>query len=95
MIRDIFVVSLVIFEIGFTEILNISIYRNIALNESDWETWPYIKLSNSCLLILYQVTDFLDPSRKQCPCNEHPLTPHFYIVKLGFTGVYTFFLFLL
>ena len=18
-----------------------------------------------------------------CPCNEHPLTPHFYIVKLG------------
>ena len=27
--------------------------------------------------------------------NEHPLTPHFYIVKLGFTGVYIFFLFLL
>ena len=26
---------------------------------------------------------------------EHPLTPHFYIVKLGFTGVYIFFLFLL
>ena len=30
-----------------------------------------------------------------CPCNVHPLTPHFYIVKLGFTGVYIFFLFLL
>ena len=30
-----------------------------------------------------------------CPCNEDPLTPHFYIVKLGFTGVYIFFLFLL
>ena len=29
-----------------------------------------------------------------CPCNEHPLTPHFFIVKLGFTGVYTIFLFL-
>ena len=28
-----------------------------------------------------------------CPCNEHPLTPHFYIVKLGFTGVYIIFLF--
>ena len=28
-------------------------------------------------------------------CNEDPLTPHFYIVKLGFTGVYIFFLFLL
>ena len=22
------------------------------------------------------------------PCNVYPLTPHFYIVKLGFTGVY-------
>ena len=31
---------------------------------------------------------------KTSPCNEHPLTPHFYIVKLGFTGVYFFFLFL-
>ena len=26
------------------------------------------------------------------PCNEYPLTPHFYQVKLGFTGVYIFFL---
>ena len=24
---------------------------------------------------------------KTSPCNEHTLTPHFYIVKLGFTGV--------
>ena len=24
------------------------------------------------------------------PCNEYPLTPQFYIVKLGFTGVYLF-----
>ena len=32
---------------------------------------------------------------KTCPCNEHPLTSHFYIGKLGFTGVYIFFLFLL
>ena len=24
------------------------------------------------------------------PCNVHPLTPHFYIVKLGFTGVLIF-----
>ena len=27
---------------------------------------------------------------KISPCNEDPLTPHFYIVKLGFTGVYIF-----
>ena len=33
--------------------------------------------------------------RITCPCIEHPLTPHFYIVKLGFTRVYIFFLFLL
>ena len=32
---------------------------------------------------------------KTCPCNVYPLTPHFYIVKLGFTGVYIIFLFLL
>ena len=25
-------------------------------------------------------------------CNEYPLTPHFYIVKLGLTGVYIIFL---
>ena len=31
---------------------------------------------------------------RTCPCNEHPLTPHFYIVKLGFTRVYISFLFL-
>ena len=29
------------------------------------------------------------------PCNEYPLTPHFYVVKLGLTGVYLIFLFLL
>ena len=33
--------------------------------------------------------------RITCPCNVDPLTPHFYIVKLGFTGVYIIFLFLL
>ena len=30
-----------------------------------------------------------------CPCVLYPLTPHFYIVKVGFTGVYIIFLFLL
>ena len=28
-----------------------------------------------------------------CPFNVYPLTPHFYIVKLGFTGVYNFLFF--
>ena len=35
--------------------------------------------------------EFLFPS----PWNKYPLTPHFYIVKLGFTGVYIFSYFLL
>ena len=33
--------------------------------------------------------------RITCTCDSYPLTPHFYIVKLGFTGVYIIFLFLL
>ena len=35
------------------------------------------------------------PIMKTCPCNVYPLKPHFYIEKLGFAGVYLFFLFLL
>ena len=33
--------------------------------------------------------------QKTSQCNEDTLTPYFYIVKLWFTRVYTFFLFLL
>ena len=33
--------------------------------------------------------------RKTCLYNFDPIKPHFYIVKLGFTGVYIIFLFLL
>ena len=33
--------------------------------------------------------------RKTCPCNIYLRKPHFYTVKLGFAGVYLFFLFLL
>ena len=33
--------------------------------------------------------------RKTCPCNVYPLIPHFCIVKLGYAGVYLFFLYLL
>ena len=29
---------------------------------------------------------------KTCLCNVYPLKPHFYIVKVGFTGVYIIFL---
>ena len=33
--------------------------------------------------------------RKTCPCIEYPLKSHYYIVTLGYAGVYLFFLFLL
>ena len=32
---------------------------------------------------------------KTCPCNVYALEPHYYIAKLGYTGVNLFFLFLL
>ena len=40
------------------------------------------------LLTVYYIT-------KTCLYNFDPLKPHFYIVKLGFTGVYIIFIFLL
>ena len=47
-----------------------------------------IRFSHDVALIVLTI-------RKTCPCNVYPLKPHIYIVKLGFTGVYLFFLFLL
>ena len=44
---------------------------------------------------IYDISSVWLASVATRPCNVHPLTPHFYIVKLGFTGVYIFFLFLL
>ena len=38
---------------------------------------------------------YMQHIRITSPCGLYPLTPHFYIVKLGFTGVYIIFLFLL
>ena len=41
------------------------------------------------------LSEILHVSRKTCPCNIYPLEPHYYIAKLGYAGVYLFFLFLL
>ena len=59
-----------------------------------------LKLSNNCfwykafahVAILLSSLQLL--ITKTSSCNEDPLTPHFYIVKLGFTGTYIIFLFL-
>ena len=37
-------------------------------------------------------TGWLNPSRKHAYIIFYPFKPHFYIVKLGFTGVYIIFL---
>ena len=42
-----------------------------------------------------QHSEFYFIIRKTCPCNKYPLIHHFHIVKLGYAGVYLFFLFLL
>ena len=47
------------------------------------------------ILLQCQILKTAHASRKQVRVTNTPLTPHFYIVKLGFTGVYMFFLFLL
>ena len=44
---------------------------------------------------IYSATKLNRPtihSRLTCPCKVDPLTPHFYIVKLGFTPGYTIFM---
>ena len=46
----------------------------------------------NCVVI---IQSFRYVIRKTCPCNVYPLEPHFYIAKLGYAGVYLFFLFLL
>ena len=58
--------------------------HNVIIKILIWHYYCFFKNPNSILYI-----------RKTCPCNEYPLKPHFYIEKLGFVGVYLFFLFLL
>ena len=55
-----------------------------------YNTWYWVVMS----VLVFVFTDFVC-IMKTSPCNVYPLTPHFYIVKLGFTGVYIIFLFLL
>ena len=44
------------------------------------------------LVVLIVHTNFI---RITCPCDLYPLTPNFYIVKMGFTGVHFFLIFAL
>ena len=51
-----------------------------------WENYPWTIINYSSLT---------SPITKTCLYNFDPLKPHFYIVKLGFTGIGIIFLFLL
>ena len=76
------------------------------LDELDWTSLEARK-EQSYLAFFYKVHSgtvslkkdkYLTPASNimiTSPCNEHPLTPHFYIEKVGFTRVYIIFLFLL
>ena len=60
----------------------------------------HVNIYQICLVLLTSYTFSIPclveyPIRKTCPCNVYPLEPHFYIAKLGYAGVYLFFLFLL
>ena len=48
--------------------------------------------SGFCTCNIYCPCPFLFSITKTCPYNFDSLKPHFYIVKLGFTGVYIIFL---
>ena len=55
----------------------------------------YLIINLSELIYLFILVKRERDIMQTCPCNEDPLTSHFYIVKLGFTGVHIIFLFLL
>ena len=74
------------------------IIRRVKLNNASESFMVYINVfvcSGIDLFINYAHVCCLFV-RITCPCNEYPLKPHFYIVKLGYAGVYlyVFFLFL-
>ena len=57
---------------------------------SELET--YVAKSCKNMMVCHMI---LESIMKTCQCKVYPLKPYFYIVKLGYAGVYLFFLFLL
>ena len=66
-----------------------------------WQPSQYIVISllSSSVVLLFNFkcsnktfspSQFVQIITKTSPCNEYPLTPHFCIVKLQFTGVFIF-----
>ena len=55
----------------------------------------FVCLVNKLLKWAERSVFLLHNIRITCPCDLYPLAPNFYMIKLRFTGVYIFFLFLL
>ena len=77
---------------------------NASHNPHHNDSFPYAQTHFDTFVIIFNVysddtiitvTTTITPIRKTCPCSVYPLKPHFYIAKLGFAGVYLFFIFLL
>ena len=64
----------------------------LLLNPGRYNHYLRVSSYRYCGMILFV---FFSIITKTCLYNFDPLKPHFYIVKLGFTGVYIIFLFLL
>ena len=71
----------------------------LVMSRFGFEGWIWVLIASELLIVLL-LRPTLSFSKLflniviTCPCNVYPLTPHFYIVKLGFTGEYILFLFL-
>ena len=70
-----------------------SFVMKYTLHDPNWECLNTVSSTNSDL----QQCDFIFAEYIMLtrPCNLHHLTFHFYIVKLGFTGIYIFLIFAL
>ena len=76
------------------EINILILYKHIRIFESNVIN-PQSEVLDLMQNILSQTKKKKEAIRITCPCNIYPLISHFYTVKLGFAGVYLFFLFLL
>ena len=79
------------------EFLSFNKWRRVKIT-SNYFAGPEMDLNQTLLRTcpeMFSQDMALTSITKTCPCNVYPLEPHFYIAKLGYAGVYLFFLFLL
>ena len=79
--------------------MTIAVYLDVKQHPNKTKSSYHVYRSTICVLRKPAFCKYVNSKctdiTKTSPCNENPLTPHFYIVKLGFTGVCFIFLILL